>query len=267
MNAPLSILKMRLLRGMQYRASAAAGMVTQFFFGLIIIMVYIAFYEHSGAAQPMTLKEVTAYVWLTQMFYAFVAYWMYDGELFAQITSGNIAYELCRPWRIYPVWYAKLLAMRLSIVALRSLPIMAVVFLLPEPYRFTLPASPGAFLLFIAALFSGLLLVAAISMFVYISVFWTMSPVGSLIVATVTGEFFAGVILPVPFMPGWLQEIVYLLPFRWTADFPFRVYTGHIGAQDALAGIGIQMIWLAALVSAGQWLMGRALRRVVVQGG
>lgn len=267
MMAPLSLLKMRFLTGLQYRAAAAAGVLTQLFFGLIFIMIYVAFYTYNGAAQPMTLKEVTTYIWLQQMFLAFIMLWSYDGELFDMITSGNIAYELCRPWRLYPIWYAKLLAMRLSSAVLRCLPIVIIVFFLPEPYRFQLPASPAAFLLFIAALCAGLLLVVAISMFVYISVFWTMSPVGSLLTVTVTGEFFAGMILPVPLMPGWMQTIANLLPFRWTVDFPFRVYTGHIGVQEAVTGIGIQMIWLTVLAASGLWLMRRALRRVVVQGG
>jgi len=267
MNAPLSLLKMRFLTGLQYRAAAAAGILTQLFFGLIFIMVYVAFYTHNGAAQPMSLKEVVAYVWLQQMFFALIVLWQFDGELFELITGGNIAYELCRPWRLYPIWYAKLLAARLSSASLRCLPVALVVFILPEPYRMPLPTSPAAFLLFTLALLSGLLLVAAISMLVYISVFWTMSPVGSVLMIAVAGEFFAGMIVPVPLMPGWMQTIAGLLPFRWTVDFPFRVYTGHIGVREALAGIGIQMIWLAALAAAGQWLMGRALRRVVVQGG
>ena len=267
MNAPLSLLKMRFLTGLQYRAAAAAGILTQLFFGLIFIMVYVAFYTHNGAAQPMSLKEVVAYVWLQQMFFALIVLWQFDVELFELITGGNIAYELCRPWRLYPIWYAKLLAARLSSASLRCLPVALVVFILPEPYRMPLPTSPAAFLLFTLALLSGLLLVAAISMLVYISVFWTMSPVGSVLMIAVAGEFFAGMIVPVPLMPGWMQTIAGLLPFRWTVDFPFRVYTGHIGVQEAIAGIGIQMIWLAVLAAAGQWLMGRALRRVVVQGG
>jgi ABC-2 type transport system permease protein len=267
MNAPLSLLKMRFLTGLQYRAAAAAGILTQLFFGLIFIMVYVAFYTHNGAAQPMSLKEVVAYVWLQQMFFALIVLWQFDVELFELITGGNIAYELCRPWRLYPIWYAKLLAARLSSASLRCLPVALVVFILPEPYRMPLPTSPAALLLFTLALLSGLLLVAAISMLVYISVFWTMSPVGSVLMIAVAGEFFAGMIVPVPLMPGWMQTIAGLLPFRWTVDFPFRVYTGHIGVREALAGIGIQMIWLAALAAAGQWLMGRALRRVVVQGG
>lgn len=267
MNAPLALLKMRFLTGLQYRAAAAAGVLTQFFFGLVFIMVYVAFYRHAGPAQPMTLEEVAAYIWLQQIFFTFIMLWHSDYELFDLITGGGIAYELCRPWRLYTVWYVKLLAARLSACALRCLPIAAVVLFLPEPYGLSLPASPEAFLLFVAALLAGLLLVIAISMFVYLSVFWTMSPVGSILLIAVAGEFFAGMVIPVPLMPDWMRQIAHLLPFRWTVDFPFRVYTGHIGAQEAIAGIGGQLVWLAVLVAAGRWLMGRALRRVVVQGG
>lgn len=267
MMAALSLLRMRFLMGLQYRAAAAAGIMTQLFFGMIFIMVYVAFYTHSGAAQPMTLKEVVAYLWLQQMFLSLIMIWYADGELFELITRGNIAYELCRPWRLYPIWYAKLLAARLSSAALRCLPVACVVFFLPEPYRFSPPASPTALLLFAAALFAGLLLVVAISMFIYISVFWTMSPVGSLLVVSVAGDFLSGKIVPVPLMPDWMQTVAQLLPFRWTVDFPFRVYTGHIGVQEALAGMAAQVVWLAVLVAAGLWLMRRALRRVVVQGG
>ena len=267
MNAPLSLLKMRFLTGLQYRAPAAAGILAQLFFGLIFIMVYVAFYTYSGEAQPMMLKEVVAYIWLQQIFFSLIVLWRFDGELFELITGGNITYELCRPWRLYPIWYVKMLSARLSSCALRCLPIAFVVLLLPEPYRMPLPASPAAFLAFLAALLAGLLLVTAVSMLLYISVFWTMSPVGSMLMIALAGEFFAGMIVPVPLMPGWMQQIAHLLPFRWMVDFPFRVYTGHIGIGEAIPGIGAQLLWLIALAAAGRWLMERALRRVVVQGG
>jgi ABC-2 type transport system permease protein len=113
----------------------------------------------------------------------------------------------------------------------------------------------------------GLLVVVAISMLIYISVFWTMSSAGSLLMIAVAGEFFAGMTIPVPLMPVWLQKITYLLPFRWTADFPFRVYSGQIPQYDALWGILVQLLWLALLVGFGRWLLNRALRQIVIQGG
>ena len=42
-----SVLKLRLLIGMQYRAAALAGVATQFFWGFISIMVFEAFYSHA----------------------------------------------------------------------------------------------------------------------------------------------------------------------------------------------------------------------------
>jgi ABC-2 type transport system permease protein len=267
MNAYYSVLKLRLLNGLQYRSAALAGVATQFFWGFMYIMIFEAFYEHAFNQPPMTLKEVMTYIWLQQSFLAFIMLWFRDNELFQLITTGNIAYELCRPCHIYWFWYAKLLAQRLSSAFLRSGPIILVAFLLPEPYRMTLPPDILTGLLFIVSLLLGLLLLVSISLFIYISVFITMSPMGSLLVFGVIGEFLAGLTIPIPLMPEWLQNIVYLFPFRLTADFPFRVYSGHIPQNEAIIGILQQLGWLTALVWLGKLAMDSVLKRVVVQGG
>ncbi|MDF2958512.1 MAG: putative transporter permease protein [Paenibacillus sp.] len=267
MNAYLSVWKLRFINGLQYRAAALAGMVTQLFFGFVFIMIFVAFYSHSSTQPPISLKDLVAYIWLQQVFLAFIMLWFRDNEIFQLITSGNIAYELCRPCGIYQFWYAKLLAGRLSSAVLRCFPILAVVFVLPQPYRMSLPPSPAVLLLFLVSLLLGLLVIVAISMLIYISVFWTMSPTGSTLMIAVAGEFFAGMVIPVPLMPLWLQKIAYVLPFRWTTDFPFRVYSGHIPQTEALWGILVQLVWLAVLIGVGRWCLNRALRQVVVQGG
>jgi ABC-2 type transport system permease protein len=267
MNVYYSVLKLRLLNGMQYRAAALAGVATQFFWGFMYIMIFEAFYSHSINNPPISFEELVTYIWLQQAFLAFIMLWFRDSELFDLITSGNIAYELCRPSGIYGFWYAKLLAQRLSSALLRCFPILIVAFFLPQPYRITFPPDLTTFLLFLSALMLGLLLLVAISMFIYISVFITMSPVGSLLMFGVIGEFFAGLVIPVPLMPSWLQNIAYMLPFRLTADFPFRVYSGHIPQDEAIWGIVQQFIWLIVLVWVGRLTLNKALQRVVVQGG
>jgi ABC-2 type transport system permease protein len=267
MNAYLSVWKLRFISGLQYRAAALAGMATQLFFGFIFIMVYVAFYSHSSVEPPISLKDLVSYIWLQQVFLGFIALWFRDHDIFHLITSGNIAYELCRPCGIYQFWYAKLLAARLSSVALRCFPILLVVFILPQPYRMSLPPSLVTFLLFLVTLMLELLVIVSISMLIYISVFWTMSPTGSILMIAVAGEFFAGMIIPVPLMPLWLQKIVYVLPFRWTMDFPFRVYSGQIPTMEAFWGNLVQLLWLSVLIGVGRWCLNRALRQVVVQGG
>jgi ABC-2 type transport system permease protein len=263
----ISIWKLRFINGLQYRAAALAGMATQFFFGFIFIMIFEAFYSQSVQNQPISLKELVAYIWLQQAFISFIMLWMRDNEIFQLITSGNIAYELCRPCGIYEFWYAKLMAQRLSNAVLRCFPVIAISFCMPQPYKMSLPPSLVAFVLFLITLMLGLLVLVSISMLIYISVFWTMSPVGSILMIGVAGEFFAGLIIPVPLMPTWLQTIANMLPFRFTADFPFRVYSGQIHEETALWGILLQFMWLAVLVGIGKLVMRRALRQVIVQGG
>ncbi|RJE91204.1 ABC transporter permease [Paenibacillus sp. 1011MAR3C5] len=267
MKAYTSIWRLRFINGMQYRSAALAGMATQLFFGFVFIMIFAAFYSNSTGTQPISLEDLITYVWLQQIFLSFIMLWFRDQELFDLITNGNIAYELCRPMALYPHWYSKLLAQRFASATLRCFPLLAIVFVIPEPYRMGLPPTWGSFLLFLVALALGLLVVVAISMLIYISVFWTMSPVGSILMIAVAGEFLAGMVIPVPLMPSWLQPIVYILPFRWTTDFPFRVYSGHIPIAEAAWGLLIQLAWLAVLVLAGKALMKKALRAVVVQGG
>jgi len=267
MSAYLSVIRLRFINGLQYRTAAIAGLSTQLFFGLIFIMVFVAFYSGTAKTLPMSLSEVVTYVWLQQIFLSLIMLWARDNEIFSLITGGNIAYELCRPVQLYGFWSAKLLAQRLANVVLRCLPITAVVFLLPQPYRMSLPQSWTSFILFLISLLLGLLVVVAISMLIYISVFWTMSPTGSIMMIAVASELLAGMIIPIPLMPEWLQKVTFILPFRWTVDFPFRVYSGHIPAAEALWGILIQLFWIAALAGFGMWCLRTALRRVVIQGG
>ena len=267
MKAYYSLFKMRLLKGLQYRVAALAGISTQFFWGFMYIMIFEAFYKSTSAPQPITLRELIQVLWLQQSFLVFVMLWFRDTELINLITSGNIAYELCRPTDLYSFWYAKLIAQRLSGALLRCFPILVIAFLLPYPYKFSLPPSFTAFILFLVTLILGLIIIVAISMLIYISIFYTMSAVGSLLIFGVFGEFLSGMIIPVPLMPDILKKIVYLLPFRYASDLPFRTYAGNISTKEAILSIGVQVLWITILVTLGKLWMKKSLKRVVIQGG
>jgi ABC-2 type transport system permease protein len=267
MRAYYSLFKMRLLKGLQYRVAALAGVSTQLFWGFIYIMIYEAFYSSTTIEQPITLRQLIQVVWLQQSFLVFIMLWYRDNELFNLITSGNIAYELCRPTDLYGLWYAKLIAQRLSGAILRCFPIIIVASLLPYPYNFTLPYSLTAFILFLITLTLGLILIVAISMLIYISTFYTMSPMGSLLIFSVLGEFFSGLVIPIPLMPGALQKLAYLLPFRYTSDLPFRLYAGNISIREGVISIGVQFLWILLLITLGRLWMKKALRKIIIQGG
>lgn len=263
----LSFFKIRLIAGLQYRAAAWAGISTQFAWGGMTILMFRAFYQNGANIFPMTFSELSGYICMQQAFLAMFMAWFFDNDIFDSITSGNISYELCRPCDLYTMWFTKNMAVRLSRMMLRCLPILLVASILPHPYGVTLPPDLLSGVLFLLSVILGFLVLVSFSMLIYISAFYTLSPIGIRILATSVIEFFAGAVIPLPFFPEALQPIMYVLPFASMQNAPFMIYVGHISGLEAVKSIILQLIWLAALVVIGRILMKRALEKVVVQGG
>lgn len=258
--------RIRFTSGLQYRSAAYAGIATQFAWGFLTILMFRAFYETDPSVFPMTFSQLSSYIWLQQAFLTMLALWIFDNEIFAHITSGSIAYELSRPLDLYRMWMVKNLALRLSRAALRCLPILAVAFFLPEPFRLILPTFPN-FLLFLLTLVLGFFVVTAFAMLVYIATFYTMSPTGLRFILVSTADLLSGSLIPLPFFPEKVRRVVELLPFASMENIPLRVYSGALAGAELGRAILLQLFWLLTLTALGKLWMRCALRRVVVQGG
>ena len=149
---------------------------------------------------------------MQQAFLAMFMAWFFDGDIFDNITSGNIAYELCRPCNLYSMWFTKNMAVRLSKMVLRCLPILIFAALLPYPYGLSLPYDLLSGVLFLLSISLGFLVLVAFSMLIYITAFYTLSPLGIRILATSVIEFFSGALIPLPFFPETLQPSFMLCP-------------------------------------------------------
>ena len=262
-----SFFRLRFIQGLQYRAAAAAGITTQFAWGFLLIIAFSAFYEADPMAFPMSFQDTVSYVWLQQAFLALFNTWMMENEIFDTIAHGNIAYELCRPIRIYNMWIARSLANRFSRAVLRCSPILIVAFLIPKPYRLALPPDLGTFLLFLLSLVLGTAVATAFCMIVYGLTFFTISPQGVRVLFASLVDFLAGGIIPIPFMPDKVRAVLELLPFASMQNAPLRIYSGSMAAEEIKVTLGLQFFWLIALVLIGSSLCRLAERKACIQGG
>lgn len=139
--------------------------------------------------------------------------------------------------------------------------------ILPAHYMLRAPVSIAAFILFLVTLILGTFLAIGIAMLIYVIMFYTTSSKGLFNVYSVIAEFFAGSVVPIPFMPEWLQNVCYALPFRLSIDLPYRVYTGNIPINEAIISVIIQLIWLTIIVIVGNFLINNAAKKLVIQGG
>ncbi|MGI6365211.1 MAG: ABC transporter permease [Bacillota bacterium] len=267
MKAYLALFRIRFINSLQYRAAALAGMATQFAWGFMEILAFSAFYRANPAAFPMEFSHTVSYIWMQQAFLALFMVWFYENEIFASITSGGIAYELARPADLYTRWFCQAAANRLAKAVLRFLPILMVALLLPQPFRLSPPPNAGQFALFLISAALSLGVVVAFTMLVYISAFYTLSATGQRVISAVLADFLAGAIIPLPFFPEPFRSIAELLPFAAMQNMPLRIYSGNIAGSAAGWGIGLQVLWLVALIGIGKGMMNKALGKVVVQGG
>ena len=266
MSGYLAYFKSELLVHLQYRTSAIAGLITQFFWGIIYALVYTAFYSYNNI-DSININELMCYVWLNQAFIMMIYLSIKDGNINEQIKTGTVAYELLKPYDLYTWWYIKLLAKRYAGTFLRFLPIILVAFILPAPYNLTLPASPLYFLMFIVTLFFGSLLIGAINMIVQTITFYTYQDKGISSIIYSIGGLLSGFCIPLPLMPDFILKIANVLPFRYIGDLPFRLYSSNINYSDGLICMGFQIMWIIILVIIGKIIMKYTLKKVSIQGG
>lgn len=267
MNKYLSFFRIRIANGLQYRTAAFAGVITQFAWGFMELVMFTAFYKGDICAAPMSFSSLSSYVWLQQAFLALFMFWFWDSDIFEMIQSGNIAYELVRPIDLYTIWYTRNAAMRLSKALLRCLPLILVALLLPAPYHLGVPHTWQSFCLFFLTLALAFGIVVAISILIYIMTMYTLSPVGVRMVVLMVSEFLTGAVIPLPFFPNALRRIVELTPFAYIQNLPFQIYNGNLSGMDCIKPMIIQLIWLAVLIITGKAWMRSALKKIVVQGG
>jgi len=263
----ISFFRLRFVNGLQYRAAALAGIATQFVWGAMGILIFKAFYEADASAFPMKFSALTSYIWMQQAFLALYMTWFLENEIFDAINNGNIAYELCRPIDIYNMWFTRSMANRISKAVLRCIPILIFAVFLPKPYGLSLPKDGKAVIWFLITMLLGFLLVVAFCMLVYIVTFYTISPMGVRMVAVTMVEFFAGAVIPLPFLPNGVRQVVEILPFASMQNVPLRIYSGDIAGRGLYASAGLQLFWLVILILAGKKLTAKALKKVALQGG
>ena len=263
MKAYLSVFRMRLRMETQYRGAVLGGIVCQVFFGLILISVYRALY--AGKPQPLPFSHVATYVWLQQAFFRMLL--SSDADLMDKIRTGAIAYDLCRPVRLYGFYYARIMAQKLMGSLLRAFPMLVFAALLPQGWGISLPASLPALALSLAALLLGLCCVCAMENITMAFTMRTLDPRGFQAMLNLLMMILSGNILPLTLFPDSWQRVITLLPYAQMLDAPIRLYTGEYALPQAPGVLLLQGVWTVLLILAGVMLWRRNQRRMIIQGG
>ena len=78
---------------------------------------------------------------------------------------------------------------------------------------------------------------------------------------------FSGFIIPLPFFPDWLEAVARVLPFAAIVQIPVDVFLEQVSGAEIAVSLVFQAAWAAILLGLAQFVLGSAIRRVVIQGG
>jgi ABC-2 type transport system permease protein len=266
-----AIFAARFLMLLQYRAAALAGIVTQFWFGAILVMVLYAFYTGGRGSASITLAEAITYTWLGQAFLGLLP-WNVDPEIAVMMRTGNVAYERLRPVDTYFYWLARAMAWRIAATLLRSIPLVMVTSVLFEfvglgDWSLRPPPSLGALALFMLSMVAVVFLSSAMTTLLNISVVWTISDQGINVITNALVIILSGMIIPLPLFPDWAHTLLFVQPLAGLVDIPYRIYFANLSGAAALGGIALQVFWTILFIGLGRRLMAHTMRRVRVHGG
>ena len=263
-----AILRARFVLMLQYRAAALAGFGTQCWWGVIKIMVLAAFYAgHSH--QPITLAQAITYTWLGQGLLGLMP-WNADPEIADAVETGNVAYERLRPVDTHSLWFARAIAQKAGVTALRIVPMfVAAAILLPlaglPEWSWRMPATPAAAALFALSITLALLFSSSFVVLLNIAVTALKTRRAANIASTIVNPL-SGMIVPLALMPGWAQSFLFWQPFAGLIDIPCRIYFGNLSGTGALEGIAAQILWVGLFILAGRFWLAEVWARVDTQG-
>ena len=248
-----------------YRAAAVSGLLTNAGWGCFKAFVFIALYRAREGATIVgyDVRDALTFVWFAQAMIAPIAIWgWYD--IAQTITTGAVVSDLSRPYDYYAFWGARDAGRAAAQILLRGVPSLALgaVF-----FGIRFPTEPVQIALFAVALVLALVTSFALRFIANLWAFWLLDWRGIAGLWNLLITLLSGFELPLAFFPDWARPVVDALPFRGVVQTPADLFLGHVAGGDALALIGRQGLWAAALVAGGYVMVGAATRKVVVQGG
>lgn len=221
--------------------------------------MWLAVLAAGANARDLDGGQIVAYAFVAGAISAtFVPTWA--TEIVERIMSGDIVTDLYRPVDFQLWWLAKDAGSSAYRLFARGIPPVVVGSFV---FDIALPTRLDVWIPFAVSIALAFLVIFAWKLLVSLSGFWLINPIGVIQLAAGLFTFGSGSLIPLAFMPSWLESVLRWLPFASMLQLPIEVLLGR-GIVDPLLR---QAGWAIVLLALGRVVLRRAERKLVVQGG
>lgn len=246
-----------------YRFSFLFTLIGNLLYIVLLYYLWGSIYRDVDAIQGMSFNQAFVYVALAGSIFATVTTWA-DWEISQHITSGAIIMDLIKPLDFQLLFLSQTLGFMFLNLTMIAVPSALALFLF-----FGAEIEMGVGLFFVPV---GLLLASLVSFAIdYITgltSFYTESIWGISVTKGVIIGMLSGALVPLQFFPDLAQRILRFLPFQAIYHIPLTMLTSpDLKAGACIELVGIQAVWVLALILLGRFFFVRASRVLTVSGG
>ncbi|MFC7373973.1 ABC transporter permease [Brachybacterium sp. GCM10030267] len=247
-----------------YRMATAAGVFTNTVFGFIrASIMFAAITSAGGELSGYSIAQAATYVWLGQALLAPIEAFG-TREVSQRVHQGEVAVDLLRPTSFLGLYYAQKLGRSGFLLLGRGVPPLAVGAIVTG---LALPEEPSSYLLGALSLLLAITLAFLADMMVNLTAFWLLEIRGLSVVYTTVMNLLSGFLIPIVWFPDWLLAIARATPFPSMIQTPIDTLSGRVPPAEAVGMVGVQVLWVAALLGAAYLMLRAGVRSVEVQGG
>ena len=239
------------------------------FLGVSVIQIFMltrvwtALYNTRPDVLEIPLPQLLVYLTVANLIAWSFPTHMVTMHLRERIREGSVVFDLVRPLGFVPQLGAHMVGALGGAMLIIGMA-LPLIFLAGS---LRLPADWGAAGLFVVSLLLGYAIAGLLALMVGMVAFWTLEMDGMTMLYILVANFLSGALVPISAFPDGMRTVVQLLPFQATTYVPTSIYVGALRGDEALAAMGVQVLWVVVVGSVVALIWRRAMRRVVVQGG
>ena len=249
--------KTSLAQQLQYRVTMLIWLIGRVLEPVIYLVVWSAVAGATGGSVGGLAAEDFAAYYITLMLVNHLTFTWIMHEFEWRVREGWFSPVLLRP--VHPI-HADI-ADNLAYKALTTVVMIPVAVLLALAFKPAFNLSWWAAALFAPALAMAFGVRFLLGWTLAMAAFWVTRVTAINQLFFLAMLFLSGQIAPLTLMPAPLQVAASVLPFRWVAAFPVELLLGQLTPQEALLGLGVQVIWLGLML----FVMSRLWRAAVRQ--
>jgi ABC-2 type transport system permease protein len=248
-----------------YRWNFAVRGFFSLFHLAVVFILWGAAFESTPDIGGFDVRQTLTYFVTVLTLQFFVSAFNEDYQISEEIRNGLINQFLLKPINYFAYRFSIFVAARLVSGGLIFIPLLVALPFIGE--YLTFPLDPWRFAIGIPAIFLSAMIQFCIAYCFGMLSFWFLEIQGFVILSMAIETVLGGQIFPLDLMSPDFFAASMLLPYPYQMYFPAAIFTGRFGFEESLWCLGIQACWVGIILTLGQGLWRRGLRRHTAVGG